>query len=797
MAFDFISFLMGVIVGVALAAFVFARREAVRRIWLSLLDQLRRLRDRLTANMESRYQAALRARLDQLDLMRDQADFNALYVEQRFDPPPARPTLAPIEHDPSTISVSAALRSASRLVVLGDSGSGRTTLLIHLARTFLARQAQSEFGVERERLPVFLHLAEIDWSDASDDDPLSTLLFAATAHAPRLVATNIGSMLRNRIRSNNVWLLFDGFDELPASLRMRCVQWLAALLEKHPDNPIVITAGLPGYGTLQNLGFAPLQLADWTTREIDQYAERWIKVVSGGKQDLQVLSSGLRQLASITPRPIDLALAAGEWRVRTALPAHFIAAYEQWLDRAAHSDQSKAPPAPDKLKAALAHVAWTLLQANRPEATFEEIEQAIGRVMSPAPDDQSKRTEDVTEIARDLVDHARVLVPFGLDGWAFAHRSIATYLVAWQVTQNNAALEAYEDRPEWAEVFEFHSTMVDPVDQVQRVLSAPDDLGRSRLWAAARWMSQANPDAPWRSKVMGELARALIQPQQYRHLRDQALNSLLITRDKGLTYLLKHGLAHSDPIVRYLSLQGLGKLNREIDLPAFVAVINDSSPDVRMEAIRSIGVLARNGSNAAVEQLIKLLLEQDEDGRRLVAEMLAHCGEEGYQILREGVNEEDIKVRRAAAYGLAETGQDWARDLVRKLERDDKQWFVRSAATDALGRMQIRSRKPIDDPAIDLSPIVIDQQGWLVEWAAQHGVGIGVGRQATTALMRALDEGDQPVRLAAIQTLRHIGDLAYHDKLRTLLYDPDRAVRDAAFEALEAIGQRTGQLIPR
>jgi HEAT repeat protein len=63
--------------------------------------------------------------------------------------------------------------------------------------------------------------------------------------------------------------------------------------------------------------------------------------------------------------------------------------------------------------------------------------------------------------------------------------------------------------------------------------------------------------------------------------------------------------------------------------------------------------------------------------------------------------------------------------------------------------------------------------------------------------MRALDEGDRPVRLAALQTLRLAGDLSHHDKLRALLYDPDRSVRDAAFIALEAIGQRTGQMIPR
>ena len=51
--------------------------------------------------------------------------------------------------------------------------------------------------------------------------------------------------------------------------------------------------------------------------------------------------------------------------------------------------------------------------------------------------------------------------------------------------------------------------------------------------------------------------------------------------------------------------------------------------------------------------MIRLLLELDEDGQRLVAELLADCGEEGYQILREAAGEDEIKVRRAATFGLA------------------------------------------------------------------------------------------------------------------------------------------------
>ncbi|HET7377141.1 MAG TPA: HEAT repeat domain-containing protein, partial [Anaerolineae bacterium] len=211
----------------------------------------------------------------------------------------------------------------------------------------------------------------------------------------------------------------------------------------------------------------------------------------------------------------------------------------------------------------------------------------------------------------------------------------------------------------------------------------------------------------------------------------------------------------------------------------------------------AIGAMARYGSDDAVKALIAIMLDQSDDLRQCAAKQLAHCGAEGHQILREASSEEDFKVRRAATYGLAATNEPWARDVLTKMARDDSQWFVRSAATEALKVMDAHSINPLEVPAPDFTPIVIDQQGWLIEWAGQQGIGIGVGKLAAQAFARALDEGTPPVRLAALQTLLHIGDLTHHDKLRTLLLDPDRSIRDAAFAALQIIGERTGQAIPR
>ena len=802
MRFDFGSFIIGAIIAFGASYVAYRRREQLSALWHRIRARFEAIKDQLTAGVEQRYANALLAYCDQLALTNDHADFEAVYVAQKLDPPPARPTLNPI--DPETLKpvpVAVVLRSTQRLAVLGQSGAGRTVLLCRLARVHLDKQAPQEFGTAN-RLPILLHLAEVDWGKAHDNDPLGVLLPAATAHVPNLIAPNVGNLMKGRIRNGSAILLLDGLDEVTPAQRARIVQWLAALLTQHPNNQVVLTTGLLGYGALQNLGFAALKLSAWTYREIDRATENWIGVLGGGRQDRKLLTEGVRQMSDVAASPIDFTLAIVDWRTRTRFPTSQVEIYDHWLERAVRpTGFAEDFLSPDKLSAALGQIAWNMQQEQRLDLGFDEIEQAIAAVLPASATDSPSAKSNVptaaSTIARDIADKSGLFIPFGEDAYAFAHRRLSAYLAAFYAVHASLTLEDHWDQSEWAEVFDFYAALTDPAANVARALNSPDDLSRTHLLMAARWTGQAAPDMPWRSLTMGELARTFMQPDQLTPLRERAVDGLVNTRDKGLPFLLKHGLAQTDVTVRILCLRGLGQLGREGDLPIFNAALKDPNVEVRYTAVRAIARMARNGSGPALELLIRLVLELDEDGQRLVSELLADCGEEGHQILREAAGEDEIKVRRAATFGLALIGTDWARELLQKMEREESQWYVRQAALDALNRMNKMALPPTEQPPLDLSPVVIDQQGWLVEWAAQQGIGIGVGRQSVNALMRALVQGQPNVRQAALQTLRHVGDLELHDKLRAMLNDPDQSVRDATFITLETIGQREGVALPR
>jgi HEAT repeat protein len=516
------------------------------------------------------------------------------------------------------------------------------------------------------------------------------------------------------------------------------------------------------------------------------------------------------------------------WQKRGSVPPNRATAYGQTVDIFLESVQAASPMSPLLARAAMGRLALSLFKENRFTATRAEIEKLVVELLPPPPPDPRKAAEvksvtppspeapaeagsatpaPIAELPppeppkpKGVPESVEALIKCGLlvergahgaDRFAFAHRRVQGYLAAWQITQSGegALLMQHLEDAEWSDVLEFCAGLVNVAPLVDMLLKRDDDLFHTRLWTVATWAASAGPDVAWRGKVLAQLAQFFMQPDQLAPLRERAMLALLSTQDKGLGYVFKQALASPDPLVRALALRGLGMLGREQDLPTFEAALKDPDASVGEAAVRAMGSV---GGTAGIEHLANVLLEADESLRKVAALTLVECGDEGQRLLKDAVREKDMLVRRATTFGLAATRADWAREILVKLEKDDPQWFVRSAASEALASMQ-----SVQEYTLDCSPIALDKQGWLVEWGATRGMPVGLGRSAEPVLMRALAEGDTPVKLAAIQTLANIGGEAALEPLRAQLASSDLAVHDAAYQALKAISDKTGIKIAR
>jgi HEAT repeat protein len=274
-----------------------------------------------------------------------------------------------------------------------------------------------------------------------------------------------------------------------------------------------------------------------------------------------------------------------------------------------------------------------------------------------------------------------------------------------------------------------------------------------------------------------------LSPTQPTALSCGAAEAIANSGDKGALYLFGQAMRSEDPHVRRMGVWSLGRLEDERVLAGLRHALSDADRLVRVEALYALGAI---GGDAAINGLVQGLQDEDELSRRVAAEILAVVGGEGHALLREAVQSDDMYIRRAAAFGLGKVDEPWAIQIVDRMRREDDEWFVRSAATEVMDRLTG------DPPAIAPRMPKLEDQGWLVTWAAQRGMAIGTSESAFRALARALQEGDWTIKLASVDALRVCGGQEVIPALRAALDDDDVLVREGAFAALYEISRRTG-----
>jgi HEAT repeat protein len=257
--------------------------------------------------------------------------------------------------------------------------------------------------------------------------------------------------------------------------------------------------------------------------------------------------------------------------------------------------------------------------------------------------------------------------------------------------------------------------------------------------------------------------------------------ALLITsRDPNVGFVFRQGLRSSDKIGRMLCAFGLGAFGDPDTVVDLSAGLSDPEEEVQIATTLALGAI---GTKAAIDYLIEALLTGSEVLRRAAAEMFAtDPAGEGHEILREALDEErmpDVSMRRAAVYGVRRVGMDWAVELLVNTLRNDSHWLVRTAANDAVEALQSPSEMLLPKALPEL-----DQVDWLVAWATGRGMDIPPGPEGVEMVIRALQEGEETVRIAAAQLLGVMGRAESIKPLYAMLQDDSPAVRDAAHRAL-------------
>ena len=352
------------------------------------------------------------------------------------------------------------LSPGGRHVILGDPGSGKSTMLRFLALAGTHSKLKKRFNLGTDqRLPVLVILRRL--ADELKADPKLDLLdYIVQTEASDLAVDGIDrEFLEYYLYAGRVILLFDGIDELPGgNFKAEVRDRIATFLQDYPGNTYIVTTRIVGYDKkfrYDKAGFTHHRVAKLTGPDIEEFIANWygtrIPLAAERRQHVEDLAGIMRNAESrairdLAENPLLLTIVCLVHRIDAVLPDERVVLYQKCTETLLNTwhnwkfrtvDQGNRGEVEARNRARIEAIAFWM------QCTFDELADAKRAVASEVDlkeflTDYIVEVEELEENAEELAEEffrfirerAGLLIEVGDKEYSFVHLTFQEYLTA-------------------------------------------------------------------------------------------------------------------------------------------------------------------------------------------------------------------------------------------------------------------------------------------------------------------------------------------------------------------------------
>ncbi len=682
---------------------------------------------------------------------------------------PELPSLAAFYNSP-TIRVDEAIELGLNIGLIGRSGSGKTHTLNWLAVEISQRNPQ--LGSFSERLPIYLNVSNLDLKNYPSDK-VRSLTQMWDDNQTILNIKELQGLFKKNLIARNVIFLIDGLDEVPNDQIEKYLKFIQDLRSEYPGNKFLVSLSPFDLSALEPLNLYPLSLAYWNVEDQVNFSVKWntawkkaSKLHSAKDMDTpEFITRKLFLESGKGLSPFEMTLKLWGLYAGDIFGENLCNDFDSYIGRQTH----KLKNAPLALEA----IAAQIYQQQKPLIN----EKVFGGLNKSAIDEISQRA--VRNLIPALINRG-VLHKILNNQIGFVHSNIFAYFAAKNQNPSDV-LKMLDQNFQWEPNHLIHQfspkSNVDPefIDQCFRsnktITTRPGSL------LASHWLKISPDDKKWLPRLLQLIAVEIQNTQLPYSLRIRILSQLAFSGINGIRHLFRKLIQSSESNNIILGLIGAGIVGDIKNIDQIAEHLFHENPLVNQAASLA---LSNFNTKESIEKLLEGFLHASDSAKIIVAETLALDDNTGHEILRDGAEIEDPAVRRASVFGLSRIRKEWSMELIEDLSQNDREWLVRIAAADALS---LSSQEKWKYPTAIVN---LKKTSWLVNFAAENGVGIGNEQSAWDLVETAVSKGNQQQKLAALNLFGKVPYKAFNLSIEIirLLNENDLMINERAYNLL-------------